>query len=137
MHARMTKEGHAYGPTHRCSLQRLPSPKVVPAALRLEMVVRSAALPSAAWIQSIDATYALFESAKYREQYGPLADKVRQAVQLCEEVVREFGCVETCEERELSWRVADWGCTASNNVLSASTGARIVSGASAHRRRTC
>lgn len=67
--------------------------KVVPAALRLEMVVRSAALPSAAWIQSIDATYALFESAKYREQYGPLADKVRQAVQLCEEVVREFGCV--------------------------------------------
>jgi hypothetical protein len=48
-------------------------------------------LPSAAWIRSVDATYMLFESEQYREQYGALAEQVRKAVELCEEVIREFG----------------------------------------------
>jgi hypothetical protein len=55
------------------------------------MEVRSDGLPSAAWIQSIDATYTIFESKKYQEQYGHLSEQVQKAVQLCEEVVREYG----------------------------------------------
>jgi hypothetical protein len=50
-----------------------------------------AQLPSAAWIKSVDATYMLFESKEYREQYSALAEQVRNAVKLCEEVIREFG----------------------------------------------
>lgn len=64
----------------------------LPRRPNFDMVGRPAGpSPSTAWLQSIDATYTIFESEKYREKYGRLSDQVRRAVELCEEVVREFG----------------------------------------------
>lgn len=45
----------------------------------------------AAWVRSIDATYALFEREELRAAYPVLAAKVESAVRICEAAVQEFG----------------------------------------------
>lgn len=54
----------------------------------------AAALPTedgSAWLQSIDAVYSLFEDEPTAKRYANLASKVRQAVQLCEQVINDVG----------------------------------------------
>lgn len=43
------------------------------------------------WLESIDATYTLFENDDFRNEYPRLSKLVKDAVTLCEEVVDEFG----------------------------------------------
>lgn len=42
------------------------------------------------WLQAVDNTYAMFEQDGHRKRYGSLAEKVKQAVWLCEEVLDEL-----------------------------------------------
>lgn len=44
-----------------------------------------------AWLESIDAVYALFEDPGLKNKFGDLAVKVQNAVKLCEQVVQELG----------------------------------------------
>ncbi|SPO29477.1 related to FAD1  len=47
--------------------------------------------PSREWIASIDAVYTLFEDPSVSNRYPDLSAKVKNAVQLCEEVINEVG----------------------------------------------
>lgn len=55
--------------------------------------VSSAIAITPAWLRSIDAVYALFEDSQLRQKHAELADKVQNAVKLCEDVVKELGSV--------------------------------------------
>ncbi|PWN19227.1 adenine nucleotide alpha hydrolases-like protein [Microstroma glucosiphilum] len=43
------------------------------------------------WLDSVDAVYHLFEQPELRSRYPSLATKVKEGVQLCEEVIKELG----------------------------------------------
>ncbi|SPO38750.1 related to FAD1  len=47
--------------------------------------------PSSGWLRSIDAVYDLFERPEIAAQAPHLSEKVRTAVRLCEDVIREVG----------------------------------------------
>lgn len=47
--------------------------------------------PPPEWISSIDAVYSLFEDPRAAQQYPDLSGKVKNAVKLCEEVIRDVG----------------------------------------------
>jgi hypothetical protein len=51
----------------------------------------AAPAPSASWLASLDAVYALFEDPALRAQHAHLAQRTEEAVRLCEEVVRDVG----------------------------------------------
>lgn len=78
--------------------------------------------PSAAWLHSIDAVYTLFEHEPTAKKYANLAPKVREAVRLCEEVIRDVGW----EHCALSFNGGK-DCTVLVHILSAVL--RRVSGA--------
>lgn len=47
--------------------------------------------PPPAWIASIDAVYSLFEDSTAAQRYPDLSQKVKSAVELCEEVIQDVG----------------------------------------------
>ncbi|CDU25511.1 related to FAD1-flavin adenine dinucleotide synthetase [Sporisorium scitamineum] len=52
---------------------------------------RQQSSPPAEWLASIDAVYSLFEDPSVAQQYPQLSQKVKNAVQLCEEVIQDVG----------------------------------------------
>ena len=51
----------------------------------------SSSIPPPEWLASIDSVYTLFEDPSVSRLYPSLAPKVRSAVQLCEQVIRDVG----------------------------------------------
>ncbi|TKY89615.1 hypothetical protein EX895_001400 [Sporisorium graminicola] len=61
------------------------------AAASSSSTARQQVSPPPEWIASIDAVYSLFEDHTAAQKYPQLSQKVKNAVQLCEEVIQDVG----------------------------------------------